>query len=419
MKKCSYCKIEKDHNNFYSNKARKYKLSIYCIECLNAIDEEKKNDKISINKSKSAINEEWKVIPEFENYEASTDGRIRNNKTKRILSPFTYTDGYYGIALIKQNNKRQTVKIHRIIAKTFLQNNENKATVNHINKIRSDNKVSNLEWATSKEQAEHKHSILPPTMKGYKKGTGILENIDSNEIWKIVPNYEEYNVSNYGRLKYKAFSKTRITIGHKTLQGYLEFRLTKNKVSNVISAHILVAKVFISNPDNKEYVNHKDGNKKNNIVNNLEWATPKENSQHAINNNLNNVKVDIYQLDKFNNIIKKWSSLTEASETLNIVKSNISMVINKQRKTAGSFYWCFIEEYNKNQDNEKFQNNKTKIVQKDIETGSIVKSWNSITDASTFLSIEKNMSKNAIKVNISKCLNGIRTKCCEYAWEYA
>src|SRR6266496_6078040 len=92
--------------------------------------------------------EVWKDINYygFDRYEASTMGRIRNKKTLRIFTPQIQPTGYANISLKNVKGKIETLLIHRIIAKTFLENTENKPCVSHINTIRNDNRVCNLEW---------------------------------------------------------------------------------------------------------------------------------------------------------------------------------------------------------------------------------------------------------------------------------
>lgn len=74
--------------------------------------------------------------------------------------------------------------------------------------------------------------------------------------------------------------------------GYERVVLTKNGIRKTYSVHKLVALAFIPNPENKKTINHKDGNKRNNNVSNLEWATEKENQIHKWENGFANYKRD-------------------------------------------------------------------------------------------------------------------------------
>lgn len=105
-----------------------------------------------------------------------------------------------------------------------------------------------------------------------------------NEIWKPVVGYEGlYEVSNLGNIRrIWRYGKPWVhTLKSKTTRdGYLEATLTKNSKAKSIRTHRIVAMAFLGHPDGKE-VNHIDGNKKNNSVENLEWVTPSENQKHA------------------------------------------------------------------------------------------------------------------------------------------
>lgn len=114
------------------------------------------------------------------------------------------------------------------------------------------------------------------------------------EIWKDIDGYEGiYQISNLGRVR----SLDRINCRGQSIKGqirkfridskgYPQVRLSKNGKYQDIFIHKLVAVAFIPNPDNKETVNHKDGDKMNWSIDNLEWMTTEENTQHAIDNGL-------------------------------------------------------------------------------------------------------------------------------------
>lgn len=128
--------------------------------------------------------EEWKSVPNFSLYQCSTEGNIKNIKTGKLLKLIKNKSGYVRICLKNDENKTKSMRMHIIVAKTWIPNPENKPTVNHINKIRNDNRVINLEWATHKEQAEHK--------KEFNKKNNIKINHNrGRQIWKCDLNTKE------------------------------------------------------------------------------------------------------------------------------------------------------------------------------------------------------------------------------------
>lgn len=166
------------------------------------------------------------------------------------------------------------------------------------------------------------------------------------EIWESVKGYEGlYEISDLGRVKriYKN-GKTRILKPSCNKQGYVQLALSKNNKLKTFKIHRLVAIAFIKNSSNKREVNHIDGNKKNNSLNNLEWVTSKENIEHAIKTGLRNKtnakKINQYDLN--NNFLATWSSLKEAQISCNV--SHIVDCCKGKRKTAGGFRWGYVND---------------------------------------------------------------------------
>jgi hypothetical protein len=188
------------------------------------------------------------------------------------------------------------------------------------------------------------------------------------EKWADITGYEGlYQVSNWGKVK--SISRTirrsngRLhTVKEKYLKlfpdncGYMVAYLNKSGKKHNFRVHRLVAKAFIPNLKNKPQVNHKDGNKTNNNVENLEWCTNGENQIHAFQNGLNHHKSlfgcdnptskEIIMCDLNGNEIERFGSITEASRTIGIPDTNIITVAKgtKGHKTAGGYVWKYANE---------------------------------------------------------------------------
>ncbi len=178
------------------------------------------------------------------------------------------------------------------------------------------------------------------------------------EIWKDIDGYEGYyQVSNLGNVKsVDRYIKSPLNNQESVLRkgkqiktninkknGYIYVCFYKENTQTSKRVHRLVAKAFLPNPDNLPQVNHIDGNKQNNNVNNLEWCSQLENIQHANKNGLiNHYKRRVIQLDKDLNLIREWESITEASKELKIERANITACCNGKLKRAGGYVWKYL-----------------------------------------------------------------------------
>lgn len=162
---------------------------------------------------------------------------------------------------------------------------------------------------------------------------------DDKEIWKNVKGYEtKYKVSSHGRVKSITYNKIMNCVSLRS--GYKSVGFGKKH----FKIHRIVAITFIENNDKtKTAVNHKDGNKLNNHVNNLEWVSIKENNKHAYDIGLNKLtKRAVHQMDLEGNIIATFESMKEAKEKTGIPDSSISNVCKNKSSYAGGYKWEFV-----------------------------------------------------------------------------
>lgn len=172
------------------------------------------------------------------------------------------------------------------------------------------------------------------------------------EKWKDIPDFEgSYQISNLGNVisleRYvnhiggKRIEKRKNLKKTLSNNGYFVVNLWKHNVKIQLLIHRLVAQSFISNPNNLSCVNHKDGNKLNNCVSNLEWCTYQENNIHALNNGLKKPYVRVNQYDLENNFIKTWSSIKEAQ---NFYKtSHIGECCRGLRNQTKNYIWRYAD----------------------------------------------------------------------------
>lgn len=159
------------------------------------------------------------------------------------------------------------------------------------------------------------------------------------EIWKDVPGFPRYQVSNTGRI-------INISRGGKEIKptcysnGYMIVNLSGHR----FGVHRLVAMVFIPNPEGLPQINHKNEIKTDNRVENLEWCTAKYNCNYGKRNikmGIANSK-PVKQLSKDGKLINVYYGIHEAGRRTNINYRHIHSVIKGERKTAGGYKWIYV-----------------------------------------------------------------------------
>ena len=126
----------------------------------------------------------WKDIPGYKGlYQASNKGKIRNTKLNRFLSGSVDPDGYREVKLTK-NKKTKGFRFHRVITAAF--RGESKLQVNHLNGIKDDNRLENLEYCTNSENQKHAHKIGLASQRGEKNNLSKFTEKEVREIRELI-----------------------------------------------------------------------------------------------------------------------------------------------------------------------------------------------------------------------------------------
>lgn len=212
----------------------------------------------------------WRVHSRFDHYEISSKGRVKDIKYDRLITISTSINSCNVVSLYDNDNICCTCRVEELVADCFLGRKSDDQVVSHIDGDIHNDYVDNLTLSTD-----------PPVL--------------DEEVWKDVEGYEGlYKVSSLGRVYSvpRKFTRGNQKVAHygkvidldssyEDKDGYFRIVLVKDTKTWDVYVHRLVALNFIPNPDNLPQVNHRDGNKKNNKVSNLEWCTNTENTQHS------------------------------------------------------------------------------------------------------------------------------------------
>ena len=166
----------------------------------------------------------------------------------------------------------------------------------------------------------------------------------AEEIWCPIKGYESiYEVSDQGRVKSIGYGKERVLKPGRNGGGYLQVYLCKNGEQKKCLVHRLVAQTFITNPQNLPEVNHKDENKTNNSVQNLEWCSSKYNANFGTRTQRQAEKLSkpILQYTKSGVFVGEWKSTRDVERNLGFNHVNISSCCTGKLKSAYNFIWKY------------------------------------------------------------------------------
>ena len=181
------------------------------------------------------------------------------------------------------------------------------------------------------------------------------------EEWRDIQGFEGYyQVSNMGRVKsvertvwdsrgcYRTVSE-KIRKGRKNIDGYLFLTLHKDGKKKHCRVNRLVAQAFLPNPDNLPEVNHKNEDKTDNRVENLEWCSHSYNINYGARNKKAGKKIaekrskPVFSVDKESGLIMWWQSAKEAEKYTGIAQSSICACCKGRQKSAGGHIWFYAD----------------------------------------------------------------------------
>lgn len=180
------------------------------------------------------------------------------------------------------------------------------------------------------------------------------------EIWKDIKNYEGfYQCSNLGNIRsldriifeHTGKSQTRkgtIIKQKQNKNGYLQFALNKDSKRKMVYTHQIIAATFLENPNCLPVINHIDGNKLNNNINNLEYTDYAENNQHAYKvlhrkpATAGAKRVELYIIDTLNKTVEYYESITSASDSISLSHTQINRYIHSNKKWKGRYIYLYL-----------------------------------------------------------------------------
>ena len=169
------------------------------------------------------------------------------------------------------------------------------------------------------------------------------QQLSSKTEWREVKEYSNYEVNQLGEIRHKKRQKILKPRDNNGGYQYVNFKI--NGKNTNFAVHRIVANAFIPNPNGYTEVNHKDYNKKNNCVDNLEWVSSSQNKQHSYlkQENKKSRGKAVNQYTKEGVFLKTFDSVSDAAKELGCCVAAISNCCLGRTKTSQGFRWSFVE----------------------------------------------------------------------------
>ena len=267
---------------------------------------------------------------EITRWSVNEEGQVRNDETGKFLKgTILHTYRYINF---RWNGKQKNKSVHRLVAEAFLPNPDKLPCVHHIDGDRLNNRLDNLKWVSEQENVKQ----AKPPKKQEKHFQGEIE----GEEWRYFRD-TLYQISNKGRIKN---TKTgRITYGAKIDSGYRRFEIYfQNGKHKRFLVHQLVYECFIS-PEFEE-INHINGDKTDNRVENLENVSHRENALKAVYESNAWKFRRVAQYDKEGNLIRTYANASEAGRAIGILPGSMRNCIRLREGRHKNFIFKYIED---------------------------------------------------------------------------
>ncbi len=333
-----------------------------------------------LNKYELDKTKEWKSINGYPDYKISNHGDIFSIKVNKILTPTKNLQNYSKIKLTNNDKIRESFYVHRLVYDTFKKlSNNSELVIDHIDRNPLNNHIDNLREVTKSKNNENRlfknkdnckiqqFSLDNKFIKEWNSFSEIkkyfkIPNIQAccngkrktayNYIWKslyIVNDLSGFKeIITYDDKKYSNYKinceGTIININRNNnilqpnkMQGYYNVTLySDDNIRKKFLVHRLVAMTFIPNPNKYEIVHHKDENKLNYNVKNLEWCTHIQNITYSSGKKINQIDLETGQT------IKTFDSISNACKEINKKnKGDIGLVCEGKRNKAFGYKWSY------------------------------------------------------------------------------
>lgn len=250
-------------------------------------------------------------------YLVRDDGTIWSEKRNRILKG-TVKRNEYCTVYLTFNNKQYNFMIHRLVAEAFCENPNNYTIVHHKNNDKHDNRAENLEWVTTKENSQ-KAIRLKVKTDG--------EQADLSKEWLPTTFSENYLVNKDGELMN---AKTKKLIKGADRNGYKRFEYR----GKFYSIHRLIYEAFNGKIPEGKIIDHIDGNRANNKLENLRLVSQSTNMLNAYTNG-HKGQIPVLQFDKQGNFIHEYSSIQEAADAMGVTHAAVRSAVNRNGTCKG------------------------------------------------------------------------------------